>query len=314
MNNNHSKFLTLKVTEDCLESGIVTDEGSVVLTDRTALKDRSPDHIFTQLQQSALHMIEKNNGIKGISSAAVELYAADNRVLTAENIAGSMLFKTGLNTRVDTSERALAYAEAVFGAGQKYTDFAVLNINRHLTGSLFINRRLYSGQGNAGNIPHITVYPQGRQCGCGSRGCLQTYISSAGWVTTAESFLLAENYESELNKKVKGYLDRLTLEHILEAAANNDKAALDILQEGADTLFYALKNISSLFDPQAVILTGSASRMDILVKAVVKSARGKKHNLNLLAAAGNSYGMQTTAAIAIIKQNPAPEESTASDV
>ena len=87
---------------------------------------------------------------------------------------------TGLAVAVDGDVRALALAEGRFGAGRGIDNYASLVVSTGVGGALVMDGRLLDGDsGNSGHIGHLNVVPDGRQCSCGARGCLEAEVS--GW-------------------------------------------------------------------------------------------------------------------------------------
>jgi glucokinase len=84
----------------------------------------------------------------------------------------------GLPTLVDNDAKALALGEGWAGAAQGVDDFIGMVVSTGVGGGIVLNGRLLSGaSGNAGHVGHITVVPDGRECPCGARGCLEAEAS-----------------------------------------------------------------------------------------------------------------------------------------
>ncbi|HUP86099.1 MAG TPA: ROK family protein [Acidimicrobiales bacterium] len=85
---------------------------------------------------------------------------------------------TGLPTFVDNDAKALALGEGWVGAAQGVDDYLGMVVSTGVGGGIVLNGRLVDGaSGNAGHIGHITVVPDGRECPCGARGCLEAEAS-----------------------------------------------------------------------------------------------------------------------------------------
>ena len=85
---------------------------------------------------------------------------------------------TGLPTFVDNDAKALALAEGWVGAAAGVTDFLAMVVSTGVGGGIVLDSRLLDGAaGNAGHIGHVIVVPDGRQCACGARGCLEAEAS-----------------------------------------------------------------------------------------------------------------------------------------
>lgn len=86
--------------------------------------------------------------------------------------------RLGLDVFVDGDARALALAEGVFGSARGDRSFLSMVVSSGVGGGLVLDGRLVDGAtGNAGHVGHLTVVPDGRECACGSRGCLEAEAS-----------------------------------------------------------------------------------------------------------------------------------------
>ncbi|MFI5036133.1 MAG: ROK family protein [Acidimicrobiales bacterium] len=86
--------------------------------------------------------------------------------------------RLGLEVHVDGDARALALAEGRFGAACDDTSYLSMVVSSGVGGGVVVDGRLIDGaSGNAGHVGHLTVVPDGRDCACGSRGCLEAEAS-----------------------------------------------------------------------------------------------------------------------------------------
>ena len=85
---------------------------------------------------------------------------------------------TGLPVFGDLDAKSLALAEGWLGAAQGHQNFLAMVVSTGIGGGVVLNGQLLDGAtGNAGHIGHVIVEPNGRRCGCGSRGCLEAEAS-----------------------------------------------------------------------------------------------------------------------------------------
>lgn len=85
---------------------------------------------------------------------------------------------TGLATHVDNDAKALALAEGWVGAARGERAFVAMVVSTGVGGGIVLDGRLLDGAlGNAGHIGHVIVEPEGHECGCGARGCLEAEAS-----------------------------------------------------------------------------------------------------------------------------------------
>ena len=82
---------------------------------------------------------------------------------------------------ITNDANAAAMGEKKFGMARDLDNFIVITLGTGLGGGIFMNGQLVHGAGgHAGEIGHTIVRPEGRQCNCGRRGCLETYVSATG--------------------------------------------------------------------------------------------------------------------------------------
>ncbi len=93
-----------------------------------------------------------------------------------------------LATRVilDNDANVAALGEKWLGAAKEVDDIAMLTLGTGVGGGLVLGGRIWHGMtGMAGEFGHITVEPEGVQCNCGNRGCLEQYASATAVVRMA---------------------------------------------------------------------------------------------------------------------------------
>lgn len=135
-------------------------------------------------------------------------------------------------------------AAAVAECGEDAQDLLFVGLGTGIAGRHLVRGQLWRGAfGTAGEIGHVTVDPDGEQCACGQRGCLEVYASAAG---------IARRYAAA------GGLGELTAEEIA-ARLDCDAVAARIWQEAVDALGIALANDVLIADPSVIVLGGGLS-------------------------------------------------------
>ena len=149
---------------------------------------------------------------------------------------------------------AAALGEMLFGAAKGMKDFIVITLGTGLGSGIVANGELiYGHDGFAGEIGHTIVDPNGRQCGCGRRGCLETYASASGIRRTVEELLKMPAPPSELREIS---LESITSKRIFEAAQRGDKLALEAFELTGRYLGLKLADSVAYTSPEAIILFG----------------------------------------------------------
>lgn len=161
----------------------------------------------------------------------------------------------GLPSAVTNDANAAAYGEMLYGGARKMKDFAVVTLGTGLgSGIVTGGQMLYGHRGFGGELGHITVKDNGRVCGCGKRGCLETYVSATGIKNTVLEMLASSGDDSLLRNE-----ESLSGKIIEQAALKGDKIALAAFELTGKYLGKALANYATIFDPEAVFLFGGLS-------------------------------------------------------
>lgn len=164
---------------------------------------------------------------------------------------------------VTNDANAAALGEKIYGDAQKAKNFAVITLGTGLGSGIVINNQLvYGADGFAGELGHTIVEENGRECSCGRKGCLETYVSASGIVRTAR-ILLAQTSKDSLLRKVSD--DELTSLSITEAAQKGDTLAIEIFEFTAKKLGFSLANYVAITSPELIILFGGLAKAGALL-------------------------------------------------
>ncbi|AFH50295.1 Transcriptional regulator [Ignavibacterium album JCM 16511] len=159
---------------------------------------------------------------------------------------------------------AAALGEMYYGAAKGMKDLIVITLGTGLGSGIVVNGNLvYGHDGFAGEIGHTIYDPQGRQCGCGRKGCLETYASAPGIKRTVMELIANTNFKSKLRSVSYESLDA---KFITELALQGDKIALEAFDFTAKVLGIKLADAIAHTSPEAIILFGGlANAGDLLL-------------------------------------------------
>jgi glucokinase len=153
---------------------------------------------------------------------------------------------------------AAAIGEMIFGGAKGMRDFIVITLGTGLGSGLVANGELiYGHDGFAGELGHTIAKPGGRMCGCGRRGCLETYVSATGIKRTVYKLLADTTYPSELRKYS---FEQLTPDMISCFANTGDPVALQAFDYTAQFLGMKLAEAVAHTSPEAIFLFGGLSK------------------------------------------------------
>ena len=136
---------------------------------------------------------------------------------------------------------------------------------------------LYGHDGFAGECGHVIVERNGRDCGCGRKGCLETYVSATGVVRTATELLAKRNIDSELRSIPNSELTALK---VSQAAGRGDAIAKEVFEFTGEMLGRALADFVAITSPQAIFLFGGLAKAgEILFEPVRRAMEANMLNI-----------------------------------
>ena len=142
----------------------------------------------------------------------------------------------------------------VYGGAKGMKDFLVVTLGTGLGSGFVANGKLiYGHDGFAGELGHVVVNKTGRICGCGRKGCLETYASATGIKRTVFKLLADHTDDSEFRRVT---YDDLTAEMITKAALNGDPIAIEAYEYTGKLLGEALADAVAITSPEAIFLFG----------------------------------------------------------
>ncbi len=169
---------------------------------------------------------------------------------------------------VTNDANAAALGEMIYGGAKNMKDFIVVTLGTGLGSGIVANGKLvYGNDGFAGEMGHLIVERNGRLCGCGRHGCLETYVSATGLVRTAFDQLAFYNQPSKLSNHS---FNQLTSKDVAVAAAEGDRVALSAIKKTAKILGEALADVSVITSPEAIFLFGGLTKAGTMLLDEVK--------------------------------------------
>ena len=168
------------------------------------------------------------------------------------------LFQEKFNkpSQLTNDANAAAIGEKLFGNAKDLANFVTITLGTGLGSGIIIdNEIVYGEEGFAGEFGHIRVIPNGRICGCGRKGCLETYASSTGVKRSIQ----------ELDSVNKSSSILLNIEHpeaidVFEAAKNGDLFSNEIIEFTAQILGSSLADFACFSNPKAYVLFGGIAQ------------------------------------------------------
>jgi glucokinase len=163
---------------------------------------------------------------------------------------------TQLPVIVTNDANAAAVGEMIYGGAKGMKNFVVITLGTGLGSGFVVDGKLvYGHDGFAGEIGHTSIRPgqSNRDCGCGRKGCLETYVSATGLKRTVLKIMADRLEDSELRKFS---FEELDSKKIYEAARRGDPIALQAFEHTGAMLGFKLADVVAHTNPEAIFLFG----------------------------------------------------------
>ena len=207
---------------------------------------------------------------------------------------------------IENDANAAALGEQWRGAGHGIGSMILLTLGTGVGGGIVLNDKIWHGaDGMAGEIGHMTIFPDGRPCSCGNIGCLEMYASARGIVKS-----YCEALETT-NPKACSDPAAITSEIVYREARAGNERAIRVMNEMGRLLGIGIANLINIFNPEMIVIGGgvkdawnlfiNATNQEIMRRAFQVPAERTNIVPSLL---GDDAGMVGAAAVALQKIRP----------
>ncbi|MEO9802873.1 MAG: ROK family protein [Reichenbachiella sp.] len=242
--------------------GLVDKKGKVV--DEGAFNTHAKEkiEIFLKELKKNISPVVEGKSVIGVGVGAPNVNHFDGTIKQAANIqwGDDVPLKKliqqvfDLPTALTNDANAAALGEMKYGGAQGMKNFVVFTLGTGLGSGFVVNGELvYGNSGFAGEIGHVSVNPDGRFCGCGRRGCLETYVSATGIKKTV--FKMMADYARPSVLRDVSYND-MTAEMITNAAREHDYIAIKAFEYTGQIFGQKLADTVVHTSPEAIFLFG----------------------------------------------------------
>ena len=262
--------------------GIVDTRGKIVATISIKMSDYPEFEDYISAMAKSLRRIMGSVGgpqmIRGIGIGAPNANFYSGNIEYPSNLPwkgilplGELLYEhLGIPVAVTNDANAAAIGEMTYGIARGMRDFVMVTLGTGVGGGVVVNGQLvYGHDGFAGEIGHLKMIRGGRTCGCGGRGCLETYASATGVARTAREYLSTRDDESLLRALNP---EEITSKDVYEAAIKGDALSKEIFDFTGRILGEALADFACSTSPEAFVLYGGLSKAgDLLLNPLVEA-------------------------------------------
>lgn len=223
---------------------------------------------ISHLCDQVVTMIEQNCGYENIRSVGVSAPSGNHLTGCIEYspnlpwkgeipLAAMMRDRLGLAVAVGNDAHVRALGEVTYGSAHGMKDFVLVILGHGVGSCLFSHGHPHLGQsGFAGEFGHACLVKDGRECGCGRRGCLEAYCSHDGIVQTAKELL---EERPDIPSLMRG-VETLDPKIIQDFCDQGDELAIETYRRTGEALGFGLANYASVVNPEAIIVTGGISK------------------------------------------------------
>lgn len=227
-----------------------------------------PNAVVRRLSQAVLDLVSKIDSGKprplavGIGSPGPADYKKGiifecANLPTFKNVPLPKLLSEQLRCPVafDNDANVACYGEFVVGAGKDIQDMVFFTLGTGIGCGIVSNGRLIQGAtGNAAEVGHMIIFPDGRQCNCGQKGCVEAYASASSTARRATEAIISGRPSSL--KPVLDSKGQITAKDVYEHLALGDPLAREITDQTARALAIACINILHTTDPARIVFSG----------------------------------------------------------
>lgn len=269
--------------------GVVDSKGEIIAT--TSINTQaypSVDQYIMESVKAIKQIAEQVGGMEKIRAMGIGAPCGNYYKGTIEHaanlvwakgivpLANMFVNELGIPVVVTNDAKAAAMGEMKYGVAVGMTNFVELTLGTGVGSGIVANGQLiYGFDGFAGELGHMIVEPDGRPCGCGRKGCLETYCSATGVVRTAIA-MLEESSETTSVRDIA--TDKLTSYEVYKAAMAGDAMAQEVFKQTGRRIGIACANIATFLSPEAFIFFGGLAQAGELLLRPIEEA----YNENVL--------------------------------
>jgi glucokinase len=267
-----------------LRVGLVTGKGSVMIRRSIpVLKPGDGNWVVQTILKECRDLIQVGKPSAVGIGVAGPLNQKTGTIFTPPNLPGLKGMALGpdvgkglgIPAFLENDANAAAYGEWRAGAGKGTRHFLALTLGTGVGGGIVTNGELLLGaDGAAGEFGHIVVDPEGLPCGCGGRGCLESYASA-----TATARRFAEGLRSGKATLPPGYPraeGEIRSEDVFELAKQEHAFARETLAESGRWLGIGIASLVNVFNPDAVALLGGlAGALEFLMPSILREVKAR---------------------------------------
>lgn len=250
-------------------------------------KDKGPKNIIRKMIEGITELLEESSvpleEINSIGVGAAGQVDRENGILIGApnldcydlNIKEHLTSHFNIPVCLGNDVEIAAMGEMMFGAAKGCDDFVCIFVGTGVGSSIVKGGKIIHGAtGTAGEIGHMIVDLNGRQCACGAHGCLEAYASRSAIEKRIEGALRKGRHSVILDYLESG--KSISSSMIQKSIEREDELVIQCVDEASEYLSGGIASIINFINPKLVILGGGLiEAVDHFYQNTVKKARAK---------------------------------------
>lgn len=264
-------------------AGALVDDAGNILNEQKIPSPIDDSDEMIQAIGSIIAELSTNQEVVGVGVAAAGFMSADREIMyhspniTAwrnEPLKKRIESQTELPVMLENDANAAGWAEFRFGAGVGSRSMVMLTIGTGVGGAIISDGVLLKGGfGIGAELGHAVLFPGGKVCGCGQRGCVESYCSGTALLKAARELAESNDPKAKRLKDLALESGELSGEQLYQAILEDDEGANDLIAELGQNLGTAIASIFvPVLDPELVVIGGGVSAVGDKLLSPIRSA------------------------------------------
>ena len=255
--------------------GVVDGADEIVYKDSIPTKKNCADiDIIDSIAEKCIEIAAKypissvGIGTPGLINYDTKTVSASNLPFKNTPLVDMLEKKLKLPVFINNDANCAALGEATVGEGKDTKNMVMVTLGTGIGGGIIIDKKIYLGCGEAGEIGHMCIEADGKKCACGSVGCWEKYASATALIEMTEE--AAKTNPDSLLAKIATENKSADGKTVFDAMDKDCPVAKSVFDKYIGYLAIGVKNIINVFNPEAVVLSGGLSEAGEALSAPLK--------------------------------------------
>jgi glucokinase len=264
-------------------AGALVDDAGNILNEQKIPSPIDDSDQMIEAIGSIISELGSDQEVVGVGVAAAGFMSADREIMYhSPNIAAwrneplkkRIETQTKLPVMLENDANAAGWAEFRFGAGKASRSMVMLTIGTGVGGAIISDGVLLKGGfGIGAELGHAVLFPGGKECGCGQRGCVESYCSGTALLKAARELAGSNEPKAKRLKELMLESGELSGEQLYQAILEDDEGANELIVELGQNLGTAIASIFvPVLDPELVVIGGGVSAVGEKLLSPIRSA------------------------------------------